>query len=123
MSDQMSHAGPLYLGGTKDAFMTATTGTHKQSGTNSCWACSARHIVNFLESKQVYVSDLAVATKYGLSDVSKMASAADVLAKLDHDNNTDDEAIPNPSEIEDHLAMAKPLLANLGDTKGHDNSF
>ncbi len=114
-----------YLGGNKDAFLAASgSATHKQAFANSCWACAARHIVNFYAGKATYVSDATLCNDLGKTyEINTQSSAAAALGDLGYASGADDAAIPTEKEIGEAIAEGKPLLANIGAPKGRDIKF
>ncbi|QWP78602.1 hypothetical protein J5226_09490 [Lysobacter sp. K5869] len=109
-----------------DGFPTAT-----QAVSNSCWACAGREIVNWyigqgeagsyqasqFDSDQKFADQYATAAKDpAYKDIDVQRSAADALAYLGFDNNTDSRPIPEPDEIRVELRSKKPMLAIIGST-------
>lgn len=109
-----------------DGFPTAT-----QAASNACWACAGREIVNwyigkgkagsyqasqFATDQQFADQYAAAASKPAYSDINVQRSAADALACLGFDNNTDGSPIPTADEIRIELQDQKPLLAIIGST-------
>ncbi len=98
----------------------------KQAVANSCWACAARSVVNFLSRKTVYASDQELADAYaaksknskhpGSSDINTMQSASDALFHLGYPNQADGAPFPTADELEEEFKNGKPVLSIVGST-------
>jgi hypothetical protein len=120
-------------------FLASTPAPNRQQFPNSCWACATRHIANFFQGAHTYVNDQALVLAVNgmvmpinnpavdappvIFDVQDMASAAEALHRLGHNNNADDQAIPTPQEIADQINAGNPLIANVGNVRGRDVNF
>jgi Papain-like cysteine protease AvrRpt2 len=92
----------------------------QQQTANSCWACAARSIYNFMKG-QTYATDQALATAYAnaannpaYANINAMRSAADALFYLGLRNNIDSAPLPIPNELENEFKKNKPVLSIVG---------
>lgn len=113
-----------YLGGSKEFFLSATPDSkvdghaaHQQQEENSCWACCAKHCINYF--RQIRASTPRIredADLVGDVAIGEMASVCEGLTVLKHDSYetvTDEFRIPKINEIAAEIKSGRPLVINV----------
>lgn len=101
---------------------------YQQAVANSCWACAARSVLNYnfghqalpIKSDQDLANDWAAVTRNpNHANINVQQSASAALGDLGIVNNTDNAPLPTLAEINDQIAVNRPMLAIIGATNPH----